>query len=170
VFFVFGGIILDCLFFFLFSFCPVWRKFSDSVTCARQGSSITFAYNADKQHNKMVYSQGGVPKETTYYVRNYEKIVAENGTFKEYDYIYTPDGLSAIAIETNGNNAPEYYYINTDYLGSIRAITDVEGNVYARYSYDAWGVQTTTFGTNLTRRGYPPVWRKFSDSVTCARQ
>jgi len=37
-----------------------------------------------------------------YYSGNYEKEVISGGSSKEYDYIYTPEGMSAIAVKTNG--------------------------------------------------------------------
>ncbi len=116
---------------------------------------LHFTYNSDKQRNKMEYYEG-IALKTTYYLGNYEKTVEPNGSFKEYDYIYTPDGLSAIAIKTNGGSTT-MYYVNTDHLGSIRTITDGSKTVYARYSYDAWGVRTETYTipyNPVTTRGY----------------
>jgi len=113
---------------------------------------LNFDYNPDNQRNKMVYSENGVSKKTTYYAGSYEKIVNAGGATEEFDYIYTPEGLSAIAIKTNGNT-PVFYYVNTDHLGSIRIITDAGRNIVSKSHYDAWGVQTTT-NPNITTRGY----------------
>jgi len=46
-----------------------------------------------------------------YYVGNYEKEVIQGGNTNEYDYICTPEGLSAIAVKTNGVRS--LYYLQT---------------------------------------------------------
>ena len=74
------------------------------------------------------------------------------GTTKEYDYICTPDGLSAIAVKANGTRS--FYYVQTDHLGSIRVVTTEAKAIQTRYHYDAWGKQTVMTGTSITNRGY----------------
>ncbi len=113
---------------------------------------LHFTYNPDNQRNKMQYFEGVTPKKTTYYAGSYEKVVHNGSAIEEYDYIYTPEGLSAIVKQAGGTTT--MYYVNTDYLGSIRTITKADKTVQTRYTYDAWGVQTTTFGTGITTRGY----------------
>jgi RHS repeat-associated protein len=78
--------------------------------------------------------------------------VINGGATKEYDYICTPEGLSAIAIKTNG--ARSLYYVQTDHLGSIRIVTTASKAIQTRYCYDAWGKQTLMSGTGITSRGY----------------
>ena len=125
------------------------------VSSLTQGGSIikklNFQYNADKQRNKSLYYENNVLKKTMYYVGNYEKEVIEGGSTKEYDYICTPEGLSAIAVKTNGTRS--FYYVQTDHLGSIRVVTTATKAIQTRYDYDAWGKQTST-GTSITNRGY----------------
>ena len=91
-------------------------------------------------------------EKTMYYVGNYEKEVIPGGNTKEYDYLYTPEGLSAIAVKTNGTRS--LYYVQTDHLGSIRLATDASKIVQTRYYYDVWGKQTLASGTSITNRGY----------------
>ena len=121
----------------------------------QQGSivkKLSLTYNTDKQRNKTLYYENNVLKKTMYYVGNYEKEVIAGGATKEYDYIYTPEGLSAIAIKTNGVRS--LYYVNTDHLGSIRVVTTASKGIQTRYYYDAWGKQTLAYGTSITNRGY----------------
>jgi len=86
------------------------------------------------------------------YVGNYEKEVISGGSTKEYDYIYTPEGLAAIAVKDNGTRS--LCYVQTDHLGSIRLVTDASKAIQTRYYYDAWGKQTLTSGTSITNHGY----------------
>ena len=80
---------------------------------------FNFQYNPANQRNKTLYYEGGTLKKTMYYAGNYEKEVISGGTTKEYDYICTPEGLSAIAIKPSGGTR-SLYYIHTDHLGSVR--------------------------------------------------
>jgi len=128
-------------------------SFNRVSSISRTGSSITFTYNPDNQRNKSHYvSTTPALDKKTYYVGNYEKVVTNGATIEEYDYICTPDGLSAIAIKTGGTTT--FYYVNTDHLGSIRTITKADKTVQSKSYYDAWGVQYTPFGTSITTRGY----------------
>ncbi len=121
----------------------------------QQGSTVkrmNFEYDADNQRKKTLYYENNILKKTMYYVGNYEKEVITGGTTKEYDYIYTPDGLSAIAVKTNGTRS--FYFVHTDHLGSIRLVTKQDKSIQTRYHYDAWGKQTLVSGTSITNRGY----------------
>ena len=121
----------------------------------QQGSIIKkldFQYNTDNQRNKSLYYENGVLKKTMYYAGNYEKEAISGGSTKEYDYIYTPEGLSAVAIKTNGTRS--FYYVQSDHLGSIRVVTTAAKAIQTRYYYDAWGKQTLASGTSITNRGY----------------
>jgi len=115
---------------------------------------VKFTYNPDNQRNMMVHYEGATPSKTTYYVGNYEKVVNHGGTTEEFDYIYTPEGLSAIAKKTNSGQHI-FYYVNTDHLGSIRTITKADKTLETRYVYDAWGKRDVapTF-TSFTTHGY----------------
>jgi RHS repeat-associated protein len=96
--------------------------------------------------------QAVVLQKTVYYLGNYEKEIASGGSTKEYDYICTPEGLSAIAVKTNGTRS--LYYVQTDHLGSIRVVTTASKGIRTRYYYDAWGKQTLMSGSRITNRGY----------------
>ncbi len=113
---------------------------------------INFQYDAGNQRQKSSYYENNVLKKTMYYAGNYEKEIIAGGTTKEYDYIYTPEGLTAIAIKTNGTRS--LYYAQTDHLGSIRVVITESKAIQTRYYYDAWGKQTLAYGTSITNRGY----------------
>jgi len=64
-----------------------------------------------------------------YYFGTYEKDIDKFGNFTQTDYIYTPAGLTAMV--KNGT----LYYVHTDNLVSIQAITDENKNIVSSYYY-----------------------------------
>ena len=71
-----------------------------------------------------------------------------NGDTTEYTYIGSINGLVAVNIRRSGES-DSLFYIHTDYLGSVMALTDASGAIREEYSYDAWG-----------RRRDPDDWGK----------
>jgi RHS repeat-associated protein len=73
-----------------------------------------------------------------------------------------------VAIRRSVNGVPEMNYIHTDYLGSVRCITNATGTIEEKLSYNAWGFRRDPFtgtvltydqllstaATRLTARGY----------------
>ena len=121
----------------------------------QQGSptkKLEFQYNADDQRSKTLYYENNVLAKTMYYVGDYEKEVIEGGDTNEYDYIYSPEGLSAIAIKTGGIRT--LCYIHIDHLGSLWVVTTQAKAIQSRYYYDAWGARTLVAGTSITNRGF----------------
>jgi RHS repeat-associated protein len=130
-------------------------SYNRASSVIQQGSvvrKLEFQYSPDMQRKQSRYYENNVLQKTVYYIGNYEKEATSSGSTKEYDYIYTPEGLSAIAVKTNGTRS--LYYVNTDHLGSIRTVTTESKGIQTRYYYDAWGKQTLVSGTSITNRGY----------------
>jgi len=70
---------------------------------------------------------------------NYEEEIDEtSGITTKYYYISGGNGLAAIYKQA-GSASGTMYYVHKDHLGSIDLLTDNNGNVAERYSYDAWG-------------------------------
>jgi len=113
---------------------------------------LDFEYNADNQRSKTLYYENYVLEKTMYYVGNYEKEVIEGGGINEYDYIYSPEGLAAIAVKTG--SVQNMYYAHIDHLGSLRVVTAAAKTIQTRYHYDAWGSRTLVAGTSITNRGF----------------
>jgi RHS repeat-associated protein len=74
------------------------------------------------------------------------------------NYIYV--GGSLVAIYEQKSTGDAMHYVYTDYLGSLRCITDANGNVEERLGFNAWGNRRDPLtgekgGTGLlTSRGY----------------
>ena len=109
---------------------------------------MDFTYGPGFERSKMETTYNGSVVKTKYYAGNYEKIIGADGDTTEFTYISATNGLVAVNIKKTGGR-DTLYYIHTDYLGSIMALTDSLGHVVDEYAYDAWG-----------RRRDPADWNK----------
>jgi RHS repeat-associated protein len=57
-------------------------------------------------------------------------------------------------VQEVAGDAPTNLFYSRDHLGSVREVTDANGNLVARYDYDAWGRRTRVFGTYEADWGY----------------
>ena len=57
--------------------------------------------------------------------------------------------------QTTGNTQ---YYFGTDHLGSLRDVTDLNGNLVTEYDYDLWGNRTRIQGTQDFNLGFTGHW------------
>jgi RHS repeat-associated protein len=124
-----------------------------------QGSStLFFSDDVDHQRFKQVSPEG-----TTLYFDAFgvhaELFVA--GTSRWYDFIGTGGPMLGVRV-LDPNNTVTTRYFQTDNLGSIAVITDTNGAVVERDSYDAWGKRRFPNGaddpsgslTSQTTRGF----------------
>jgi RHS repeat-associated protein len=72
-----------------------------------------------------------------------------------------------VVLET-GTNAGFYYYTR-DHLGSIRELTDTNGNVRARYAYDPFGRQTKVSGDLDADFGFAGMFWTSEPSLSLTR-
>ncbi|MDR1227242.1 MAG: hypothetical protein LBK47_10165, partial [Prevotellaceae bacterium] len=84
----------------------------------------------------MLKKNGDVAKSITF-ARGYEKVV-EGEVLRQLYYLHSADGLAAVYVKQEGQT-DKIYYVHTDHLGSIVALTNANGSKLAEYSYDPWG-------------------------------
>ena len=124
----------------------------------------TFAfdtYGHDYQRIAMEEHVGNTVR-TKRYVGACEYVTETSGNVtvsKKLTYLHGPGGVFAVVERRNG--VDNLHYILKDNLGSWTMITDEEGNVEQRLSYDAWGnlrnpaTWSGSFrGTPMFDRGY----------------
>jgi RHS repeat-associated protein len=99
---------------------------------------LSITYGSDQQRCKSVMKLSGTTLYTKYYDGGYEKKISANGTTTQYTYVPAGDGLAAVFIKT-GTAPGTLYYVHTDYLGSITALTNATGSIVEQYAYDPWG-------------------------------
>ena len=97
--------------------------------------TTTFTYNAMGDRVKMyqTHVNGGDLAKRYYLGSRYESDLNEQLLY------LGGDAYSASAVYKKENNTWNIYYICRDYLGSICAIIDSNGQKIEEYSYDAWG-------------------------------
>jgi len=105
----------------------------ESIVQTRGNKMAEFTYGANEQRAKMVLKEHNKAYKTKYYVGAYEKEITPEGV-RELHYI---DGVGIYVLSSSGVH--EMYYTHKDHLGSINEITDSQGAVVERLSYDAWG-------------------------------
>ncbi|MCD4747441.1 MAG: FG-GAP-like repeat-containing protein [Bacteroidales bacterium] len=78
--------------------------------------------------------------QTKIYIGGIFEKITENDQIKEVHYITATDGIFAIYTK-NSSTDDEFGYVHKDHLGSIQSLTNEEGNLVEKYSYDAWGLR-----------------------------
>jgi RHS repeat-associated protein len=74
---------------------------------------------------------------------NYEIETERDGTKRKLHYLSGGDGLFAIYESKDGEN--KMYYIHKDYLGSYETVTDEQGVIWDKLSFDPWGRRRNPF-------------------------
>lgn len=92
------------------------------------GSDITYTYNASG-----IRTSKTVNGTTTKYYLDGSKILAEKTNSNTIYYHYSVDGIAGFCY-----NGIEYIY-RKNIQGDVTHIYDLDGNLCARYTYDAWG-------------------------------
>jgi RHS repeat-associated protein len=109
----------------------------------------------------MQYKVNDTLKYTRFYVGKYEKESYATDSERALNYVYANGKLVGIFEQSNQEGTMHYVY--TDYLGSIRCITDSMGNSEKILGFDAWGNRrdpltgmpdTSAYANLLTPRGY----------------
>ncbi|MBK8252064.1 MAG: VCBS repeat-containing protein [Polyangiaceae bacterium] len=114
---------------------------------------ISFGYDGDQ---KRVHKTTAT-HETLYFADLYERVKDAANAITERFYVHSPGRV--IAIVTRGGNQPGTTYVHADHLGSVDVLTDADGKVTERRSYDA-------FGRRRNPEWGAPVPASFPDSIS----
>ncbi|WP_437829842.1 RHS repeat-associated core domain-containing protein [Sorangium sp. So ce1153] len=97
-------------------------------------STITFGYDGDQQRIRKTTPE----KETLYFGDLYERVTeVASGTVEHRYHVHSPERV--VAIVTRGGSDDGTRYVHVDHLGSVDALTDEDGDVSERRSYDPFG-------------------------------
>ncbi|NQY08123.1 MAG: VCBS repeat-containing protein [Flavobacteriales bacterium] len=107
-----------------------------TTTIEQDDHFVSFKYGTGNQRKKAVTKLFNVAVQTKYYGSNYEKIL-EGESVTEITYVEGPDGLLGMWVAEDDD--ANWYYTNTDYLGSILQLVDENNEVIAEQNFDAWG-------------------------------
>ncbi|WP_437565852.1 RHS repeat-associated core domain-containing protein [Sorangium sp. So ce542] len=97
-------------------------------------STITFGYDGDQQRIRKTTPE----QETLYFGDLYERVTeAASGTVEHRYHVHSPERV--VAIVSRGGSDAGTRYVHVDHLGSVDALTDEDGDVIERRSYDPFG-------------------------------
>lgn len=151
-----------------------YNAFKKPVDIHQSGHGrVSFEYGPLMNRSTSYYGGEQSDRSQRRFKKHYSAIIpaeivedTQAGTTKFITYIggdaYTAP-LAHIKITGGGSTLNEYHYLHRDYLGSILAITDADGDVKEERQFGAWGKVDqfldsgggTTFGHNaLLGRGY----------------
>ncbi|WP_437877018.1 FG-GAP-like repeat-containing protein [Sorangium sp. So ce513] len=96
--------------------------------------TITFGYDGDQQRIRKTTPE----KETLYFGDLYERVTDRaSGTVEHRYHVHSPERV--VALVTRGGSGDGTRYVHVDHLGSVDALTDEDGDVIERRSYDPFG-------------------------------
>ncbi len=115
-----------------------WNSFNKPIHISKNGKSARFSYGLDRARYKKINHTG----DTTWYVGGlYEKQVTDNGQHTRHQHYIYAAGNRVASHSVSSKEGVKTHYLHKDALGSIDTMTDADGQVVDRRSYDAWGKQ-----------------------------
>lgn len=117
--------------------------------------SLDLTYSYDYERRMGVFKTNGVTDETRWYVGNYEKQTI-GSTTRDIHYVSNGERLIAIIVKTG--STVTNYYVHTDHLGSILAITKSDMAYETRQNYDPWGRKRNVDTWTYTGVQTVPAW------------
>ncbi len=150
-----------------------YNAFKKPVTIHQTGHGrVSFEYGPMMNRSTAYYGGEDEDRSLRRYRKHYSSIIpveivedTQTSSAKIINYVAGDAYSAPIAHikETGANSIDEYHYLHRDYLGSILAITDADGDVKEQSQFGAWGELDkfldssggTTFDhTSLLGRGY----------------
>ncbi|MES9868355.1 MAG: RHS repeat-associated core domain-containing protein [Sedimenticola sp.] len=115
-----------------------WASYNKPTRLQKGDSIVSFNYGAEHNRYRKVARINGETITTDYFGKLYEKETSQQAVDHKH-HIYADGQLVAIHIEHQQGGADETRYLHYDALGSVDTITDGQGKVIERMSYDPWG-------------------------------
>ncbi|MCP4221556.1 MAG: hypothetical protein GY765_43430, partial [bacterium] len=120
-----------------------YYNYRNQMVRAVENASTTAEYKYDAMGRRIEKTVGS---DTTKYFYSGNQVIEERDSsdaiLKQFIYGTGIDELLMTAVYTDGVATP--YYMHTNRIGSITAVTDQDGNVVERISYEAFGKHTIT--------------------------
>ncbi|WP_407478979.1 RHS repeat-associated core domain-containing protein [Elizabethkingia anophelis] len=129
-------------------------RFEYGLTGARQ--VVTFGAKATGSIDDLAISEWEGTTTKFYSEDGSFEIVQNNATGQEKHILYiggTPYEANIVLLKQESESISSFKYLHKDYLGSILAISDGEGNLVEETHFDAWG-QLVAGSISLLGRGY----------------
>jgi len=117
-----------------------WTSFDMPLVLAQGSNSSQFTYGPDHQRAKQIRSDGT----TVWYAGAIEVEVSSAQTRVK---TYWPQGLG---LEVDAGGATQQYWMHKDRLGSVVAVSDINGTLQVQSGFDTWGLRRNLNGSAAT--------------------
>jgi RHS repeat-associated protein len=134
-----------------------WTSYNKPSSITQGSTTISFLDDPEHQRFQQVTAQG-----TILYMNGFgaHAELVMGSSWKWNEYLTVGNVMVGVRFVSGGTTTMRYFH--TDHLGSISVITDANGNVLERLSYDAWGKRRFPNGaddpadsiTSQTTRGF----------------
>lgn len=132
----------------------IWQGNPDTPEAA---DYLQITYGPGQSRKKITHYKAGVQVKTKTFVDgSYEIEEDADHNLRHLHYISGGDGLFAIYV-MDKSGKDKMYYIHKDYQGSYETITDKQGTVIEKLSYDPWGRRRNP--TNWTFTDVPETYK-----------
>jgi RHS repeat-associated protein len=125
----------------------VYTSYNKPSSITQGSRTISFLDDTDHQRFKQVTPEG-----TTLYLSAFGVLAelsnASTTSARWTDYLTVGDAMVGMRVLQTASDTLSTRYFHTDHLGSISVITDENGAVVQRLSYDAWGKRRFPDGTD----------------------
>jgi len=122
-------------------------------------NGVLYTYDAEDNRSSLRFTEDGAVIEYSYVynrissvsevlIRNKSIIIDQASSTSSTYYIYGAGLEYEVSFDENGNEICKYYH--SDQVGSTIALTDDEGNIIDKFSYDTWGYVKHTEGDTDT--------------------
>ncbi len=111
-----------------------YTPFDLPQTMTQAGKTTSFGYDGDQRKIRKT----STTSETIYVDDLFEQVTTGNAVELRY-YVHSPE--RAIAVVTRGGAEPGTKYLHADHLGSVESVTNENGAVVEKRSYDAFGAR-----------------------------
>jgi RHS repeat-associated protein len=126
-----------------------WTSYNKPASITQGARTISFVDDTEHQRFKQVTPEG-----TTLYIAGFGVLaeVTNPGQISQKwtDYLAVGNAKVGMRVLQTASETLTTRYFHTDHLGSISVITDENGLVVERLSYDAWGKRRNPNGTDDT--------------------
>ena len=128
------------------------RSYTNSAT----GVSATYTYDAAGQRTQSAVTAGGVTTTTTWVYDGLtlmsQQVVQGSNSWR-IDYLYNENGtpIGGIYRSPANSTSPVFFAVITNSHGDVCELLDANGNAFAAYHYDAWGLPqgSGTYATGI---------------------
>jgi len=146
-----------------------YTAFNKPETISKGAYSTRFTYDTERSRYQQVATDANGTTTTHYVGQLFERIQQPDGLIEYKNYLYAGERMIAISTRRSDNSS-DLNYLHQDHINSITAISDANGIVKARFSYDVFGkrrddatwqaaseqesMMASASDSNITHRGY----------------